>query len=130
MDSAELLRSYVLFEVSFDSSLAIAIERSKLPRNWKIDPAPVALQAIGDNWVLSQRSLVLQVPSVIVPNESNFLLNPRHPDFARLRFGKSIPFALDVRFGTSRPERRKRGHRSHDRIRDHHRERMNERAIA
>jgi RES domain-containing protein len=130
MDSAELLGSYVLFEVSFDSSLAIPFERSKLPRNWKADPAPAALQAIGDSWVLSGRSPVLQLPSVIVPNESNFLLNVRHPDFARLRFGKSIPFALDVRFTAARAERRKRGHPSHNRIRDHHRQRMNEHAVA
>jgi RES domain-containing protein len=40
---------------------------------------------------------VLQIPSVLVPEEHNFLLNPEHGDFARLRFGKPQPFRFDPR---------------------------------
>jgi RES domain-containing protein len=40
---------------------------------------------------------VLAVPSAIVPRETNYLLNPAHPDFRRLRIGRPEPFSLDPR---------------------------------
>jgi RES domain-containing protein len=39
------------------------------------------------------------VPSVVVPSESNFVLNPAHPDFAHIRIGPAVPFPFDVRLG-------------------------------
>jgi RES domain-containing protein len=97
LDSSDLLMKYVLIGVEFDDSLIGRIEPSALPRNWRSDPAPAELQAIGDNWVLAGSSAVLQVPSALVPGESNFLLNPEHRDFARLTFGKPLAFGFDPR---------------------------------
>jgi RES domain-containing protein len=74
------------------------IEPSNLPRNWKANPVPARVQAIGDDWVAGGRSAVLRVPSALVPAEFNFLLNPRHQDFAGLRIGKAVPFQFDPRF--------------------------------
>lgn len=54
-------------------------------------------QRIGDAWLKSGRSLVLAVPSALIPEEPNFLLNPRHPDFDLLQIGPVEPFALDPR---------------------------------
>jgi len=68
-----------------------------LPPNWREYPAPPQLQAIGDKWVRSKRSAVLRVPSVIVPGEHNYLLNPEHPKFRRIVVGKPEKFALDLR---------------------------------
>jgi RES domain-containing protein len=56
------------------------------------------VQAIGDDWVASRRSVVLRVPSVLVPAEYTFLLNPEHPDFSKLHIGKAVPFQFDRRF--------------------------------
>jgi RES domain-containing protein len=99
LDSPDLLRKYVLFQVSIDPSCVITLSFASLPRNWKADPVPARVQAIGDDWVAGCASVVLRVPSALVPGEFNFLLNPRHPDFGKLRIGKPIPFQYDPRLG-------------------------------
>jgi RES domain-containing protein len=98
LDSPELLKKYVLFEVAVDEAYVDALDPSKLPRNWTVDPAPSEVQTIGDDWAAGGTSAVLRVPSTLVPGESNFLLNPRHPDFRKLRIGKALPFLFDPRF--------------------------------
>jgi RES domain-containing protein len=97
LDSPDLLKKYVLFEVSIDPSYVRDLDISMLPRNWKADPAPAKVQAIGDDWVAGGVSAVLRVPSILVPGESNYLLNLRHQDFAKLRIGTMIPFHFDPR---------------------------------
>lgn len=52
---------------------------------------------LGDNWLVEETSAVLQVPSVVIATESNFLLNPAHRDFRKLSRGKPIPFKFDSR---------------------------------
>ncbi len=68
-----------------------------LPKNWRSFPAPPGLALLGTNWAESLETAVLRVPSAVVPQESNFLLNPRHPVFARITVLPAIPFELDVR---------------------------------
>ena len=97
LGSAELLEKYVLFEVGIDEALVTRVDADQLPKNWRADPPPEKLRALGDEWVLSASSVVLQVPSALIPGESNYLLNPRHPDFSRLRLGKPQPFDFDPR---------------------------------
>ncbi len=69
-----------------------------LSRNWDAmgSANQLATKAIGDEWVRSNRSAVLKVPSV-VSGESNLLLNPAHPDFARLVLMEPVPFPFDPR---------------------------------
>ena len=67
---------------------------SALPANWRTLGTRDALQAIGRAWLEEGRSAVLAVPSAVVPAERNYLINPRHPDFARIVIG--VPKALDV----------------------------------
>jgi RES domain-containing protein len=97
LDSPDLLKHFVLFEVTIPGSLVEVLDPSRLPRNWKANPVPDETQSIGDDWVRSRRSAVLRVPSTLVPAECNFLLNPAHAEFRKLHMGKAIPFALDVR---------------------------------
>ena len=97
LDSPDLLKRYVLFGGEVDESLITTMDRSVLPKNWKKDPAPMRVQAIGDDWAKSLESVVLSVPSVLVPSESNFLINPRHPDFPGLSIGKPLSFRCDTR---------------------------------
>jgi RES domain-containing protein len=47
--------------------------------------------------VLSGNSVALRVPSTLVPSESNFLLNPEHADFSKLKIGQALAFEFDVR---------------------------------
>jgi RES domain-containing protein len=91
------LNSAVFVEAEFDASLVIHLDRSSLPKNWQSDPVPEAIQAIGDRWILSGDSAVLRVPSVLVPEESNFLLNPRHPNFEKICISRPHAFCFDPR---------------------------------
>jgi RES domain-containing protein len=97
LDSSQLLASYVLFEVGIDQSLITPVESSQLPRNWRADPPPAKVRAIGDAWVVGRASAVLRVPSALVPGENNFLLNPRHEDFPKLQIGRPLSFRFDPR---------------------------------
>ena len=69
-----------------------------LPEAWStlIPAEQTATRRVGDAWVESQRSAILSVPSVIV-RERNYVLNPAHPDFARIAFAEPEPFRFDLR---------------------------------
>jgi RES domain-containing protein len=91
------LPDYVLIPADFDDSLVVAIELKKLPMDWKNNPASPSTQQLGDDWVTQGESAVLRVPSALVPQESNYLLNPRHPRFSEVRIGKPERLAMDRR---------------------------------
>ena len=73
------------------------ITLKKLPKGWDAQPPGPISRNIGDEWIRSDRSAVLAVPSVIVPRERTFLLNPKHRDFAKIRIKDEGSFALDRR---------------------------------
>lgn len=68
-----------------------------LPRNWNELTLQPVTQSIGTRWVTTGRSAVLQVPSVVIPHESNYVLNPRHPEFAAITWSSPEPFVFDRR---------------------------------
>lgn len=102
LDSSELLKKYVLFGVEIDEALIASVDQSSLSRNWKADVIPASTQAAGDAWAAGCTSVALSVPSALVPDERNFLLNPEHPDFSKLRIGKPVGFQFDPRWSTKR----------------------------
>ncbi len=65
--------------------------------DWRDYPSHVQLREIGDEWIASSKSLVLQVPSAVSPTESNYLLNPAHPDFPKITVGTASPVKWDAR---------------------------------
>lgn len=88
---------FVAFTFDVDAKLVDRLPATTLPRHWHIARGLPATQQIGDQWLASGHALALAVPSAIVPDESNYLLNPAHPAFGRLRFGRFVPFLLDPR---------------------------------
>ena len=100
LHSEQVLERYRVAPVTFDSELVRDVDRARLPRNWRADPAPARLRAVGDRWVAGNESAVLRVPSAVVEGEFNFLLNPAHPDFARLVIGRPRAFRFDPRLAT------------------------------
>jgi RES domain-containing protein len=99
LNSREVLeRRYVYLVAEFSSELCRPVsELFALPDDWTVDPSPVSTARLGDRWVEEKLSAVLAVPSVVVTGEVNYLLNPRHPDFRRVRVGKPQPFKFDAR---------------------------------
>jgi RES domain-containing protein len=75
----------------------IEVSREVLEKDWRLSPPSDSTRDIGTQWVEKARSAVLRVPSAIIPEECNLLLNPRHRDFEKIRIGKERPFALDDR---------------------------------
>jgi len=92
-----VLRFYVTIPVTFDTDLVETIDPVRLPKSWKFSPPPFELQRTGNEWVDSKRFCILEVPSVIVPHESNYILNPTHPDFGSLEIGEPISLETDLR---------------------------------
>jgi RES domain-containing protein len=97
LNGPQLLSSYLLYEVEFPESLITEMNVGDLPRDWRDDPAPRSTQAIGDAWIRGGASAVLRVPSVLIPEERNYLLNPRHVEFGRIRVSGAERFAFDAR---------------------------------
>ena len=89
---------YVIFETRIPAGMAIDHVRvDHLPSDWREITARAKLQAIGAEWARKRNTAVLAVPSAIVPAESNYLLNPLHPDFKRIRIGKPTTVETDLR---------------------------------
>jgi RES domain-containing protein len=94
---SDILGAYHLFHIAFDDSLVRQLDRSSLPSTWRNHPPPIETQAIGDQWSRANASVALAVPSVIVPHETNYLLNPGHHDFSAVRIDDPTPFPIDDR---------------------------------
>jgi RES domain len=75
------------------------LQAGALPRNWRRYPAPRTLVDLGTRWADDTTTAILVVPSAVIPGESNYLLNPRHSDFTKIRVGQPEPFSFDPRMG-------------------------------
>lgn len=81
---SDVLNAYSLCTISLPVKDVMALESQSLPHDWRDDPAPESTIAIGDEWVASTESLGLWVPSTIIPQQNNILINPGHPNFEGL----------------------------------------------
>jgi RES domain-containing protein len=88
---------YKSFAFHFDEGLMRTLLVQQLPKDWQHEPPPVSLQRLGDQWVKAGDSVILAVPSAIVPNELNLLINPRHPDFSKIDIHTATDLTLDRR---------------------------------
>lgn len=89
---------HVAIPADIPEGLAIAqVSPGELPSTWRDDPPPPALVTIGRQWVSDGKSAVLRVPSAVIDNEWNYLLNPEHPHFTQIVIGEAKPFQFDAR---------------------------------
>ena len=93
----KLLREFVRIPVQIPLNLIIDFPFDQLPNNWNSHPVSPSTKTIGDRWVHEKQSSVLKVPSVVIPQEYNYLLNPNHPDFEIISIGTPISFLFDPR---------------------------------
>lgn len=91
------LTEFVSIALRFDAALCRRLEPTDLPDDWRADPVPQSTVEIGTRWCRSQASVVLAVPSAIVPLETNYLINPEQTDFANIELGAPEPFRFDPR---------------------------------
>jgi len=97
-DEDEAPASLVAIPADIPDGLPIGrVKTSELAPDWWRTPAPERLAEIGTRWAAARHSVALAVPSAVIPEELNYLLNPLHPHFTRLRVGRPRPFSFDPR---------------------------------
>lgn len=94
MSRQDFPANYVSVAAVLPDDLIIATERELRQR---VELRDLSSQSLGDWWLESQESVVLEVASVIVPDEHNYLLNPAHPDFGRIATEPPALFHFDPR---------------------------------
>jgi RES domain-containing protein len=70
---------------------------SELPVGWDELPTSISAQGLGRAWLERGETLAMRVPSVVLPEESNVIVNPQHPDYARVELTVLRPFTFDGR---------------------------------
>jgi RES domain-containing protein len=99
VDTDLIPNDFVAFAVDIpEDKLEVAkISSSDLPANWRKEYPPFSCQMLGSQWLLQSKTAVIAVPSAVIPEESNFILNPNHPDFAKLQIQPAVAFYFDIR---------------------------------
>lgn len=93
-----LNRQFKITEISVpDSSSSETINIYDLPGNWYETPHFSQCRQIGKTWIREGKSLLLRMPSAIVPDEHNVLINPNHPEFYTVSVQNIREFAFDKR---------------------------------
>ena len=87
---------YYLITIQLPKTLTLEeIKTESLPDDWKTFPHSNATQKIGDQFVRETKSLILKVPSAVVPGDFNYLLNPIHKDFNSVKIIATEAFEFD-----------------------------------
>jgi len=93
--SYDEIMSNQLIEIEIPNSPYKELSFLKLKKDWYEDEA--YSKNIGDDFIASKSSLLLKVPSVIIPEENNMLINPKHTDFNKVKIKMIKTFRFDVR---------------------------------
>lgn len=89
---------FVCFRVDIPERIKIdRVEASHLPKNWRSCPAAESTRLLGSKWAKANDSVLLMVPSIIIPSEYNCLINPLHKYFSSLKISSPSPFLFDPR---------------------------------
>jgi len=89
--------NYVLVTYKIPEKAITSVHISNLPERWNSYPHSKKSQQIGDKFLLQKEYLILQVPSAVVPQESNFLINPNHEKITDIQILDVEPYNFDVR---------------------------------
>ncbi|HYL95975.1 MAG TPA: RES family NAD+ phosphorylase [Terriglobales bacterium] len=96
LDPAHLPRSYQLLKAEAPDDISLrAIGKAELAEDWT--QHLLTTRTLGDEWLRSRVSALLRVPSAIVPETFNVLLNPRHPEAARIHIVSHRDYPWDKR---------------------------------
>ena len=93
-----LSKSLLAIPVEIPDALRVMeIHVKDLKPGWNVSPPPEFTKDLGTEWVKKNLSAILRVPSALIPEEHNLVINPKHRDFPKIIIGKPQPFALDER---------------------------------
>ena len=95
---ATLPSDYMMITIFIPDDISLLkLNISDLPTDWNAFPHPATTQAIGDKFIAENKYCVLQIPSVVTQGDYNLLINPNHPDFAKIKIVTAEKFPFDKR---------------------------------
>ncbi len=98
VDPEDVPGDLVAMKIEVPDDVALEqVEIDSLPKDWQVIAEHPACVAAGDAWAVHGRTAVLSVPSAIIPEERNYLLNPRHAEATRFAIRLVRGFAFDRR---------------------------------
>ena len=90
--------NYFLTEIELPDNIEFnSVSEESLPSGWNSFPHSQFTQELGDDFIATNKSLIMKVPSAVVQGDFNFLINPKHPDFGLIRIIQIEPFSFDKR---------------------------------
>ncbi len=93
-----LQQNFRILTVEIPDDIKITeIEKASLATNWHLFENISKTQTIGNEWIKKGETAVLRVPSAIIPNEFNYLFNPMHENFKRIKLVNTEVFEFDPR---------------------------------
>lgn len=97
LPSYHLLRDLVYLRIEIPETLVLDVAESELPNGWRSTPVSRTSQVWGDLWAANGANPVARVPSVLIPESWNYVVNPRHVDYGEVRAGEARELGLDPR---------------------------------
>jgi RES domain-containing protein len=93
-----LTMAFNIMTIKIPDNISIThIKITDLPPDWQNFNQMHLTQSIGEKWIIEKKSAILAVPSSIIDEELNYLINPGHDDFKKIKLVKTMPFAFDQR---------------------------------
>ncbi len=95
---ATLPNDFVMLEIDIPSDVSkSSLSVSKLPVDWNQFPHNIQTQQFGDDFIAKNKTCILKVPSAVVPGDFNYLINPAHKDFLKIKIVGKDKFPFDKR---------------------------------
>ena len=89
--------NFCLAEIEVPENSTLTLDTKSLPDNWQDASPPAELKQLGNQFIKETKYLMMKVPSSVVPEEYNYLLNPWHPDIKKVNILNAHPFSFDDR---------------------------------
>lgn len=97
LEDWQMMDQYKCIPVDFDENCIQMLTSEEIPADWRDNPISPSTRLLGTEWVENQSTPVLKVPSSVIPEENNYLINPDHPDIGELTIGTPRPYNFDPR---------------------------------
>ena len=88
---------YSMARIFIPDDSFVLLQESSLPEGWAAFPPPEGLKKFGDNFIRGQKALALKLPSSIMPEDYNLLINPAHPEFKNVKIESVRDITIDDR---------------------------------
>jgi RES domain-containing protein len=89
--------NFCLAQIEVPDDSILTLNSKSLPDNWQDASSPSELKTLGNQFIKETKYLLMKVPSSVVPEEYNYLLNPRHTDISKVKILNTLPFSFDDR---------------------------------